>query len=286
MRAVRFHLAIACALSLSANACSQEADGAANLPEADTVVTDSYVSPVPPQDATLIATLSRVGSSERPGVYDTATTDVVFGSIDGTVEASAYVRGDTAIASTIDMNICRPFVDVIAPRRGRGVGNAIVWLAGVDRGIPNSLPRRTSVRLDKCTLVPRVHVVAAGGTVIVGSRDALSAELRIADLLRNPASPRALVSLNDFGQVVPSAAAAREPGLVQITDDRHPWVRGFVAVSAHPYVAVTDASGRFRLDSIPVGYYQLVVFSEKFGVRSRQVKVSDSASSLTISFDE
>jgi hypothetical protein len=117
-----------------------------------------------------------------------------------------------------------------------------------------------------------VHAVAQGGTVLVGSRDAMASRLRMLNAI-DGAAPRAFVSLSDHGQVVPEPDIARTPGLVEVRDDKHPWVRGFIAVATHPYITVTDATGSFRFSGVPAGRHEVIVFSETLGVMRRVIEV-------------
>ena len=75
------------------------------------------------------------------------------------------------------------------------------------------------------------------------------------------------------GDASKMADAAKAPGLVQIRDDLHPWVRAYLAVTPHPFVAVTAADGQFRFDNIPPGRYTLVVWHERFGTKQQRVRV-------------
>ena len=81
--------------------------------------------------------------------------------VSGVVEVDGAVASDTLIEPTHDQRVCRPFRDVVTPGVRGGVGNAVVWIAGITSGKPNDLPRRTSIRLNDCHLEPRVHVIAA-----------------------------------------------------------------------------------------------------------------------------
>ena len=58
-----------------------------------------------------------------------------------------------------------------------------------------------------------------------------------------------------------------------IRDADHPWPRAFLAVFDHPYYAVTQPDGSFRMDSVPPGTYTLVAWHERTGRSEQQVTV-------------
>lgn len=251
--------------------------------------TDSDAQPAPGAFRTLVpemkaspreAAIATLSDSEPSGY--TADKTLSGYTLSGTVTAAPGIRGDTLVRPTHDLSVCKPFDDVFMPRKGSGVGNAIVWINGIERGKPQGLPRRTNIQLSKCRLEPRVHVVAAGGAVIVGSSDRMIARIRVFDVLTGSRGAlRALIPFSDFGQVVPISPIAESGGLYEVTDDMHPWVRGFIAVSSHPYIAVSDATGAFSMDGVPAGDYEIVIFSEALGTMRRMVSIShDTAISL------
>ena len=49
---------------------------------------------------------------------------------------------------------------------------------------------------------------------------------------------------------------------------RHPWERAWIYVSPHPYIAITDANGAFKIDAIPPGRYVLRVWHEGWVLES------------------
>jgi hypothetical protein len=210
------------------------------------------------------------GVAYRP-VRDTATLRA--GVLVGRISTANDVVGDSAITPTHDLDVCHPFTETHVPAQDRGVGNAVVWLAGVATGPMVDAPRRATLTLDRCQLAPRVQRMATGGTLQVASRDAMSSRLRFVDV-DDEQSIRTQVDLNDAGQLVPTSAVSEQPGLVAVRDDRHPWVRAYIAVAAHPFVAVTTADGTFRFGAVPPGRYTLVVWQEQLGVRTRAVRVT------------
>ena len=167
--------------------------------------------------------------------------------------------------------MCRPFSQSLVPSRDGGVGNAVVWLSGVASGPRDDAPRRARLTLDGCRLEPRVQRVALASTVLVNGRDAMLSRLKFT--VDGEAEPRATVLLSDVGQIVPTDASSAKPGLVRVHDDLHPWVRAYIVVAPHPFVAVTAADGHFRFDGVPPGRYTLHVWHERLGTHEKKVRV-------------
>ena len=52
-------------------------------------------------------------------------------------------------------------------------------------------------------------------------------------------------------------------------------MNAFILVFSHPFFAVTDAEGRYRIDNVPPGTYTLVAWNEGVTSESRPVTVPD-----------
>jgi hypothetical protein len=63
------------------------------------------------------------------------------------------------------------------------------------------------------------------------------------------------------------------PGVVRVFCDIHSHMSAFVLVFSHPFYDVTDAEGRFRLDGIPAGTYNVIAWYEGDARASRPVTV-------------
>jgi hypothetical protein len=70
----------------------------------------------------------------------------------------------------------------------------------------------------------------------------------------------------------------RVEDIFTIKCDVHPWMQAYVAVSAHPFFAVTDTSGRFRIEELPAGTYEIEAWHEKLGTRTAAVTLGEGAS--------
>jgi Carboxypeptidase regulatory-like domain len=58
----------------------------------------------------------------------------------------------------------------------------------------------------------------------------------------------------------------------------------FILVFAHRYFAVTDDEGRFRLENVPPGTYNLMAWNETALTESRRIVLPDSGGEVEANF--
>lgn len=229
-------------------------------------------------------------SGDTPYVVDTTITAEQTGRISAVVRANDDLPPDSLVRPTHDAATCAAVPDAPFVGTRDGVGDAVAWLVGVRRGPADTAPRRMTIALAQCQIQPRISRAPLGATLLVRSADNIDARLRFLDVMDDlptrtrgdstpaarvvaPIAPRALVPLFSAGAVVPLTSVTDAPGLVEIRDDRHPWVHGWLAVAPHPFVAISDASGRFTFDHVPTGRYVLVTWHERLGTVASDVRV-------------
>jgi hypothetical protein len=206
--------------------------------------------------------------SYEPGEVDDG------GTIRGIVELTGSPPADTVIHAVSDQPVCGDTFSLpLFESDGHGLGGAVVWLADARRGKPLPVERRYTLTNERCLLVPRVQGVVAGGTLNVRSIDAAVHRNRF--LRAGTDSVLAKIQLNDEGQVVPVEQVLSIPGELEVRCDQHPWTRAWLMVFDHPYFTTTTPDGAFRIDSIPPGEYQLVVWHPRLGTKEESVKVED-----------
>ncbi len=69
--------------------------------------------------------------------------------------------------------------------------------------------------------------------------------------------------------------------------DVHPWMKSYVQVFDHPYFAVTGIDGKFTINNIPPGDYEVVAWQEKFGSKrtlSQHVTIGKDSHTLDFTF--
>lgn len=65
--------------------------------------------------------------------------------------------------------------------------------------------------------------------------------------------------------------------LVRFKCDVHPWMFAYIGVMDHPYYAVTDKDGKFKLPGdVPAGTYTLVAYHLKAGEATQEITVGAS----------
>ncbi len=64
----------------------------------------------------------------------------------------------------------------------------------------------------------------------------------------------------------------------------HPWMGAYVAVMDHPYYAVTDSTGTFRLPELPPGKYTVEAWHEVFGTQTQEIQITGVEKDLVFTF--
>lgn len=140
-----------------------------------------------------------------------------------------------------------------------GVAGAVVYLADIRVGKPPAFLGGV-LEQSGCALAPHVQIAAPIGAVLqVSNRDVSERRLSVrrwgwnrpespVDLVVGPGAQRPVVLKTDG---VYEIAAADQPGAV-----------AWVVVPRHPYYAITDETGHFRIDDVPPGEYKIVVWHE------------------------
>jgi hypothetical protein len=55
--------------------------------------------------------------------------------------------------------------------------------------------------------------------------------------------------------------------------NQHPWEKAWLGVFDHPFFAITDADGNYRIEGLPPGQYAVVAWHELFGEKTLDLTV-------------
>jgi len=75
------------------------------------------------------------------------------------------------------------------------------------------------------------------------------------------------------------------PGIIRVFCDIHAHMSAFILVFSHRYFAVTDEDGRYRLENVPPGRYNVVAWNESAPRQTRQAAVPDGGGRVELNFE-
>ncbi len=160
--------------------------------------------------------------------------------------------------------------DLIVNPENRGIQNVVVWLE-LKRG--ESLPaihpsyaesESAKVRLTNhsCRFSPRITLLRTSQTLVLGNDDPV-AHSTVAFLTYNQPFNYGIASGTVEGTKLQLDKVETRPA--QISCPIHSWMKAFLLVQNHPYLAVSDEDGRIEIRDIPPGEWTFRVWQEKAG---------------------
>jgi len=200
--------------------------------------------------------------------------------VGGPVEAAGRLEGrityggpevDRLVVVGRDAEACGPLGSEISEgslltSEGGGLANAVVVIEGIERGKP-VVPSERSLVNARCLFEPRVVVATVGDRLAVGSRDPALHSTRV----RLEGRTLFNLTLPEPGSRI--VKPLKEPGLLQVGCDAHDWMRAWIWVGSSPYLSLTGADGEFRIDGLPPGPHELLVWHERLGEKRLHVDI-------------
>ncbi len=184
---------------------------------------------------------------------------------DGTPPIPAKITPDK------DVEVCGKYdlIDesLIVNQKNRGVRDVIVLLTLGRTETPVIHPsyakdERAEVLLENkcCRFDPHVTVMRTTQTLVIHNSDPKGDSVKI-DAIKNGAINVTLPTGAQHVQEFP--VAERVPARVSCSI--HPWELGWLVISDHPYVGVTDEDGKFEIQNLPTGRHSFMFWQEKSG---------------------
>ncbi len=206
------------------------------------------------------------------------------GAVAGTVKFAGEAPPPKVLHPTVDHAVCGS-----EPRRSKelllsssgGVKDAVVFIA--DERL-EGWRSATTFQIDqrRCVFVPRVLIVPPGSTVEILNSDGILHNFHTLSTL----NPR--LNLGQPGRARPLRVTFQHPEIIPVKCDLHGEgvMRAWIVVASHPYYALTDDEGRFRLPDVPQGPHTLGVWHEVLGTRRVPVTVGASGDvTVTVTFE-
>jgi hypothetical protein len=212
----------------------------------------------------ILVVLSAARGAAQSAYQAIAVTD--GGTITGTVKWTGPMPKSAALAINKDPEICDPqsqkkrdLERLIVAANG-SVANTVVFLKNVTRGKAMILPEdRQFLDQRNCRYEPHVLLVPADGTLRIKSSDPVLHTVHMSGGA-------------DYNLPFPFAnqtvsRTMNRTGLVKLRCNAgHVWMNAEMLVVPHPYYAVTNEDGNFRLTDVPPGEYEIEAWHEGWKV--------------------
>jgi len=120
-----------------------------------------------------------------------------------------------------------------------------------------------------CMYTPRIQGVVAGQEIDIKNGDGTLHNVHTfkgTETWFNQAQPKGSPVI---------AKELEETKVIKFTCDVHPWMRGFVVVSSHPFFAVSGADGSFTIEKVPAGKYDVEAWHPHYGLKKATADVAD-----------
>lgn len=222
----------------------------------------------------------------------TLTVQLVFASVSGAAEPRAEqsleggsptargklvgrvsVAGELPRIKPLQVFKSRAFCGSTVPNealllsKDGGLRNAVVILRGPERRT-RSRPAKLILDNIRCAFAPHVQVAPVGSELLLKNSDPIlhTVHARLgSETLFNVGLPRWRQVIKRLDRV----------GVIKIDCDvLHTWMSAAVAVTDSPYYAVSDERGFFSVAGLPAGVYDVEIWHEKLGAKTRRLKMN------------
>lgn len=163
--------------------------------------------------------------------------------------------------------------------QGYGLADVLVRLAVGSVASDSPLKPRQRLAARDCVFEPRMLAVQAGQEIEIVNLDATLANVHVrqgSQSVFNVGMP------TGSGPIIQSLEL---PGIYRVGSSLHSWSRAFIAVSDHPFFAVTDANGAFSIAGIPDGEYVLEAWHSFMGKKTKTIRVTGGRVPIAVVFE-
>jgi hypothetical protein len=207
------------------------------------------------------------------------------GALTGTVTWAGEIPAPKALnlGGNADKKICEmngPVMDefIVVNPKNKGLRDVIVWLDPADKdaklAIPPALAKSAvaKVELDQphCAFIPHAMVLRDDQVLVAKNTSTITHNFKWQGLADGNAGNKVLPPGD---KIEIKLVAEKMP--ISIECNLHNWMNGNIKVADHPYIAVTDADGRFSMPAPPAGAVKLKIWHRSNGWLGKSGKGKD-----------
>ena len=215
----------------------------------------------------LLVTMTLVG--QKANISD--KMPYVRSGSEASVSGTISYKGAQPKSSKIDMssdpvcNEANPDAEIESVRvNNERLANVFIFVKSTGLSAYSFKPPESPAVLEHkgCQYVPRVLGMQIGQPLQVLNSDRT--------VHNTHPAPKSNIEWNQ-SQAVGSPAISKtfdKPEVIPFKDNQHPWERAWVGVFSHPFFAISDAQGNYKIEGLPPGEYTLVAWHERLGEKT------------------
>lgn len=179
-----------------------------------------------------------------------------------------------AVDVKLDTTVCGNHKDVpkILLGENKGVANAVIKIIGLK---VSAAPGKGDLDQVHCEFVPHVQALPTGSTLVITSSDSV--------LHNTHAFNEDKTTAFNIAVPIPGSEVKKKlekAGILKLRCDAgHTWMSAYIVVSDEPF-AMTDANGKFSIENLPPGKYEVEIWQEWLGKTKETVEIKDGANEV------
>ena len=197
-----------------------------------------------------------------------------WGTLSGEIRVTGAIPRLPSVAPAAGLCPAVPVPEesLLVDSKSGGLQNVAIYLRSAPARIHPALstvPVKPAQQfLQDCRFVPRMLLVRVGQDVEVFHDDPIDHSLRWHGF-HNTINPGPAAA---NPEVIRMASPEKIP--IKVTCDLHPYMTGWWLTLDHPYAAISNGQGEFRIPLLPVGEHELVIWHERKGYIHKSFRVT------------
>lgn len=191
-----------------------------------------------------------------------------WSSLAGRFVVTGDVPKPERLEVTRDEEVCGQFglmdESLLVNSKNRGLKNVVIWLASKG-DIPvhptlQQVPKPVQMDNKDCRFVPRMLHLRTDQLLQVTNSDPVVHNVAVYARRNQP-----------FSLVIPEnkplerSFPKSELLPIRVDCSIHAWMRAYLLITEHPYAAISDSDGKFRIEKLPPGEWEFRTWHERSG---------------------
>lgn len=154
-----------------------------------------------------------------------------------------------------DIEFCGkiPLIDekLLVSKENKGIKNVIVYLyppRGTEAPESDAVEQTLTLKNENCRFEPHILVMKKGDTLRVTNEDDVGHNTNVSFFNNSPQNATIPQGADKLFSLAKS-----EPAPIPVECNIHPWMKSFLVVLDHSFVAVSDENGELTISGLPVG---------------------------------